>query len=214
MSATATKVDTKERPIILSGAMVRAILEGRKTQTRRVVKLLPVWFNRVHTCSGDIDRVTGQTLRHDCLSDSTGEFYRFCPYGKPGDRLWVRETWAPHDEAAINNRECEFIYYRADDETKYESDGAWHPSIFMPRWASRITLEVKAIRVERLQKISGFDARSEGYPEDMPDHTLMHDGGGRKTRQWFHAQWDTINARRGYSWESNPWVWVIEFKKL
>jgi hypothetical protein len=90
----------------------------------------------------------------------------------------------------------------------------WKPGIHMPRWASRINLEITEIRVERLQKISGFDARAEGYPEDMPDHTLMHDGGGKKTRQWFRQGWDSINAKRGFSWESNPWVWVIGFQKI
>src|ERR1051326_3308041 len=93
MSAAIAQTKVKERPIIFSGPMVRAILEGRKTQTRRVVKPLPAWFNRVCTCSGNIDRVTGQTLRHDCLSDLTAEFFHFCPYGVPQERLWVRETF-------------------------------------------------------------------------------------------------------------------------
>ena len=201
MSATATATKVKERPIIFSGPMVKAILEGRKTQTRRVITPLP-----------ERDPFPCQYV-YSCKEIK-------CPFA--ADRLWVRETWAPHDDSALANEEREYVYYRADDEKKYETDGAWRPSIFMPRWASRINLGVLQIRAERLQEISEADAIAEGLTQwsDPPRVTQIHYGETisdvweTDPRKAYARLWDTINAKRGYSWESNPWVWVIEFKKL
>src|SRR5688572_2068708 len=102
------------RPILFSGPMIRAILAGVKTQTRRVIT-----NERIKTFAPG-------------YADDRERILSLCPYGKPGDRLWCRETWAPHDDSVLATKESEFIYYRADDETKYDSDGAWRPSIFMP----------------------------------------------------------------------------------
>jgi len=175
----------KERPIIFSDEMVRAILAGEKTQTRRVMKPQPVNL---------VDAIQWEK----------------CPQGIPGDRLWVRETWAapgyldhrkPSDIEDWNP-----ILYRADGfiARQFEVGWSWHafmfgrwrPSVFMPRWASRINLEIVNVRVERLQDISEEDAKAEGC----------------KGIKEFRATWGRINAKRGYGWESNPYVWVIEFQ--
>jgi hypothetical protein len=251
MSATAKQVEVKERPIIFSGPMVKAILEGRKTQTRRVVKPLPIWFNRVHTCSGDIDPATGTTYRHDCLSDSTGEFYKFCPYGAPQGRLWVRETWqpirrnSPEQDAKIKasldrlergevkdivaevqswpfppSGERQLLYAADFGDWAYDVDSdlkPWRSPLFLPRELSRITLEIISVRVQRVQSITEADAIAEGV--DRHNHSARWPDGdpgtmGDVARRNFARGWDYLNAKRGYSWDSNPWVWVIEFKKL
>lgn len=171
---------SKEKPILFSGAMVRAILEGKKTQTRRVIKPQPMLDT--HT------RVTA------CYK---------CPYGAPGDRLWVRETWTTHQ----NDKGADCLLYRAEvpDPELY---APWRPSIFMPRAASRIMLEVTGVRVERIQEISEADAIAEGV-EIIPIDTSTW-----TNRQSFSILWDKINAKRGYSWASNPWVFVISFKLI
>lgn len=203
MSAATVQVEVKERPIIFSGPMVKAILEGRKTQTRRVAKVTS------DGCKpGFITPVAGFVPR------SLAEHVSYCPYGWVDDRLWVRETWAPHDAGVLANEEREHVYYRADDETKYETDGAWRSPIHMPRWASRITIEIINVRVERLQEISEADIRAEGIDEAFCEalgETAHRDPD--LVEAWAHG-WDSINAKRGYSWESNPWVWAITFKKL
>ena len=129
---------------------------------------------------------------------------RICPYGKPGDRLWVRETFGvcdfPGGSASFGKRK---ILYKADGETTYDI-GKWKPSIFMPRMYSRITLEITSVRVERLQDISNKDIESEGA---CGMACVTH-------RLTFKQLWDSINSKRGYSWESNPWVWVVEFERI
>ena len=199
----------KERPILFSGEMVRAILDGRKTQTRRVVTPQPngalfkegdTWVERWFHSGADDREVT-------------------CPYGAPGDRLWVKETWAVdpcHDDLAPRdlpysieedlrlNPEIAEIRYLADSAARL---GKTRPSIFMPRWASRITLEIVSVRVERVQAISRGDATCEGCP--FPN---MADGSNPKW--WFRDLWDSINAGGGFCWNANPWVWVIEFKRI
>lgn len=184
-----------ERPILFSGPMVRAVLSGAKSQTRRVVK--PQATSGPH----DLEQTIG-------TPDSLAAFVRHrCPYGVPGDRLWVRETWGPGP------------FYRADDETISPSDG-WRPSIHMPRWASRLTLEVVNVRVERLQDISDEDARAEGCPCYVCGAPL--DGRSENDCHCFHKQadaydfrnlWDSINAERA-PWASNPWCWVVSFKRV
>lgn len=189
----------KERPILFSAEMVRAILEGRKTQTRRVIKdglgdkpIDTIEFNGVSwTIAGDApSQHMGEVYMNDWSFDLR------CPFGVPGDRLWVRETW--HYRGGNNIEPSPgFVSYRADGEFTlpgYE----WRPSIFMPRWASRILLEVTTVRVERLQEISWEDHIAEGTPIGMT----------------FSELWDSINAKRDYPWESNPWVWAITFKRI
>lgn len=182
----------REHPILFSGPMVRAILENRKTQTRRVLREDNTWLY-----------VQGNYYIAEC-----------CPYGQVGDRLWVRETWRPTSEKAVR------IEYRADGEIRdfdqrsdfefYACGQRWRPSIFMPRWASRITLEIVAVRPERLQEINVEDARAEGCSRiqcdcgDCIDSTEIGE---------FQNLWDSIHGKR-YPWASNPWVWRIEFMVL
>jgi hypothetical protein len=174
MTTAATEV--KERPILFSGPMVKAIIEGKKTQTRRVIKPQPetAWTEWMITINLNGDNrywVDGKPTMHLNMKkdyDDKGE----CPFGKPGDRLWVRETWKRASMATPDG-----IMYAADNllrwfdgtdpaaassAVKFPRDGKWKPSIFMPRWASRITLEVVNVRVERLQEISEEDAIAEG----------------------------------------------------
>ena len=203
-----------ERPIIFSVEMVRAILEGRKTQTRRVVKtlLMPTAPGTDYCFHETKD---GQwEIGYDYL-DGTGQFLRYikCPYGRPGDRLWVRETFG-HGCADFRTTRNE-IHYRADgiDHIGHR----WQPSIHMPRWASRITLEIVKVRVERVQEITDSDIRDEGTENcqyALPPY-CTHCGGHEHlcNRDRFCDLWNSINAKRGYSWESNPWVWVVEFKR-
>ena len=199
---------TTERPILFSGPMVRAILDGRKTQTRRVVKFGKCKESGVGMAPCEI---AGAVNR--------GEDYRYCPYGQPGDRLWVRETWAltcaggwAADPSTLTFRAGGNPPVRSikpdefspvgdiEQRPDLELPGRWRPSIHMPRWACRLVLEVKAVRVERLQDISWQDARDEGVEEDTDHH-----------RACFADLWNALNAKRGHGWDTNPWVWVIEF---
>ena len=187
----------KERPIIFSWEMVRAILDGQKTQTRRVI-----------------------TPAHLDLKIKILEGELLSPYGYPCDRLWVRETWRA-EELVISG--LDVIRYQADNHYRpiennqeaadlwmavHKEGNPWRPSIFMPRWASRITLEIINIRPERLQEISEVDAKAEGVGAW---HNTI---GGTIYKPEFRFLWDSINAERGYGWEANPWVWVIEFKRI
>ena len=193
----------KERPILFSAPMVRAILDGRKTQTRRVVKPQP--SQELLDDYAQIRRERGvQKDDAEMLSECLP-----CPYGFPGDRLWVRETWARDDEDGA-------LMYRADvgcddDANAWErgriegvSRYRWRPSIHMPRWASRITLEITDVRVERLQDIGEEDAEAEGIPRSDVSPPDM----GRFAYQQL---WESINGPD--SWAANPWVWVIGFKR-
>lgn len=180
----------KERPILFSGSMVRAILRGEKTQTRRV--LLP----RSKPGFGLVPKATIAEHR---------EFWDLCPYGQPGDRLWVRETWfdtEPFCEMPLFQGRSRRWAYRAD-KAEFIGCHRWRPSIHMPRRASRITLEVVSVRVERVQAISRADAAAEGLSLTPGD-----------PRGYFPATWNLINSRRGYSWEANPWVWAVGFKVM
>lgn len=213
----------KERPILFSGEMVRSILDGRKTQTRRVVK------HKYHHLWQGGYYPTGQVLTN--LESQPGAFMEFrhaaqdapgyqgspasflvpCPYGKPGDRLWVREGFSgPYYQSKCPPSgwsDCDAIWYWADGSP---DRGDWtkpKPSIHMPRWASRITLEIVSVRVERLQDISESDALAEGGDyRKLPSNGLDP----AKARTWYRGMWETINGPG--SWSANPWVWVIEFK--
>jgi hypothetical protein len=226
-----------ERPILFSGAMVRALLKGRKTQTRRVIKPQPK---------------TGCQIAGVIFNG-----HESCLYGVPGDRLWVRETWAsPEENKAKSGRvaynadgvcgcwigggeDRDFVYHgrilqaegyrecfpengsttfglgkysdiRSGEFPSYKY--GWRPSIFMPRWASRITLEIISVRAERLQDIREEDALAEGCTKESSNGTAF--GPGHFTaRLDFMMLWDSINAKRGCPWDANPWVWRIEVRR-
>jgi hypothetical protein len=201
-----------ERPILFSAPMVRAILDKKKTQTRRVVKFSG-WPDE--ESQQDKHRIYKAVFRCDDGSfgwlsgeDTDGKFSAHlkpypgtqCPYGTPGDRIWVRETWRDTNTFGIQ--------YRADfEETEVMHGGKWRPSIFMPRGACRLTLEVTGVRVERLQDITDDAACCEGV--DLTNTSIP-----TYATQRFQKLWDSINAKRGFGWEVNPWVWVVEFRSL
>ena len=218
----------KERPILFSGAMVRALLDDSKTQTRRVVKMPPSWDCFVCADWGDgwwpYRSDDGESPSYD-----NDEIPMNCPYGRPGDRLWVRETWSVDDDGHI-----EWAIYRADGAELPElpptrKPARWRPSIHMPRWASRILLEVVSVRVERLNDCSQMDAIAEGAVsirsqawdrEHFPVWRYLFDEAvaagakppiGPTPVQAYQALWDSINGTD--SWDTNPWVWVVEFKR-
>ena len=202
----------KERPILFNTEMVKAILEGRKTQTRRVIKDQPL---------------SGRSIKH--YSDNEWVVYSDsdpivtlytikCPYGQVGDRLWVREMW----DYTGQGLDC---VYKADAKpTDIFPWEKYRPSIFMPRWASRITLEIVEIKVEKLQDISEADAIAEGLESlTRPNGKTLYSAPqcGDRPPYWessaseaFMWLWDSINAKRGYSWESNTWCWCLSFKRL
>lgn len=188
----------KERPILMSAPMVRAMLDGSKTQTRRVASKLVR-----HPDLGNLYTPGALVLE----SEPQHVIERACPYGRPGDRLWVREAWAPHPQ------DTGTVFYRAtvEDEPGFPIwSGPWRPSIHMPRWASRISLEVTGVRVERLQDISVADSIAEGLGE-----YASHLRGLSPCLEWRYAYedlWTEINGPE--SWAANPWVWVIDFKKV
>jgi len=198
---------TKEHPIIFNGPMVRAILAGRKTQTRRVMKPQPDPDGKVDV--GEIGSTRGFAYVRGSRGGRCTKIP--CPYGQPGDRLWVRETWALTDQAGYHEADA-WPVYRADDPDWETMEGwRWRPSIHMPRWASRITLEITDVHVERLQDISAGDAAAEGV-DGVVSVAITHDP--VPSRNAFRVLWDSINAKRGYGWDANPWVWVIEFRVL
>ena len=232
----------KTRPIIFSTERVRAILAGNTTQTRRVVKFMH-----------ETPKLIGQAAEHrnlnaayparekgwvfwqstragDGLAEFTKKAYAtglLCPYGEPGDRLWVRETFTRGiipikakgglqlklGPMARDGWQYAAWYDGDPDPWGWFSDRKRIPSIFMPRWASRITLEIVNVRVERLQEISVADAIAEGvyYRQVVKENhrAFPHD-----YLKSFSDLWNSINAKRGWPWESNPWIWVIEFRML
>jgi len=259
----------KERPILFSGAMVRAILEGQKTQTRVVVApsnchfgSAPAEFWKHADFSsawrdgqkgefrGDKYVVTGRgdgeyihvpchvKKEGECERCShwgwTGTSHRLWPnfgaahtwvqeseadYTPPASRLWVRETWRETGSAQMadgsipRSGTVAQVVYRAN---KCDHEGPWRSSIHMPRWASRITLEILKVRVERVQDISEDDAYAEGVTDTWPLDNLpyLSGHGGRAVLNNYAHLWDKINAKRGFGWDANPWVWVIDFGTL
>ena len=194
----------KYRPILFGGPMVKATQEGRKTQTRRVIK---PQFN--HKWGSGVRNGDDRYSVHVDIPNSDGTWkWLYCPYGQVGDRLWVKETFFPLSVDPVNVPLG--IKYRADNDFDPHKECygcSWRPSIHMPRWASRITLENTNIRVERLNSISEQDAIAEGAEpnnEIMPSAGCPHIVG-------FSYLWDSINGKK-YPWESNPLVWVVEFK--
>jgi len=229
LTADKAQCKIKERPILFSGPMVRALLDGRKTQTRRGIKPQPDHLHR------DIIGKPKPWSEKDWskLLPQIGPREITCPFGEPGDRLWVREA---HYITCVCSNECG-IGYRATHRTGNLADGdggynfrsfsddmaqageqwnwaqknqgteKWRPSIHMPRWASRITLEIVSVRVERLGNISRGDAMAEGCPfPNMAEDDNPVD--------WFRGIWQTIHPSEGpHGWAANPWVWVVEFKR-
>lgn len=216
-----------ERPILFSGAMVRAVRGGRKTQTRRVVKPQPAYGCRYEMNGAGTHALHlsgGITGTDDPLifvppTPKSADHRLACPYGVRGDRLWVRETWAPSDGGPS--------YYAADYEDVCKELGVeswrWRPSIFMPRGASRTTLGVTGVRVERLQAISAGDILREGavlrpHHDELLGKCPVSAFDGRMytdLRSLWVAGWDSINGKRpGCSWAENPWVWVVEFEQI
>lgn len=207
----------KERPILFSEPMVRAILAGTKQQTRRVIKPQPDGFV---PCT---NRPFWLAAKHDRPTIT-------CPYGQPGDRLWVRETWrAFFDDEVPPERprgprhtlgqpsrpdRKSFVFYKADGPGPVHPDGfpaCWHSAIYMPRKYSRITLEITGVRVERLQDISNEDARAEGVLPAYADQCVAL-GHQYEARPLYRELWQHINGPG--SWDANPWVWVLEFKRV
>lgn len=211
MTAT-TDTPTRERPILFSGPMVRAILECRKTVTRRVVKPQP---DEVFERSGDVLLAWGEEARSVSVQ---------CPYGRPGDLLWVRETWSDlawHRSAngVVGAWQSEIIYAADgvdhygpfDDPERVEREAiGWKPSIHMPKRHARLWLRVTDVRVERLHDIGEGDAVAEGM-----DWTAFKAGEakGSNPRDSFRILWDELNADRGHGWDQNPWVWRIAFER-
>jgi hypothetical protein len=217
----------KEHPILFSSEMVRAIMEGRKTQTRRVVtkqnselgsgewewlELADAWPDLLWGVTPGLKVPTPHAPPDYCPECVV----RLYPRTEKGSRLWVRETWqaiqrGPPDDIGIYPVDVpingmELVYRATDDDGLSEQGFRWRPSIHMPRWASRLTLEVLDVRVERLQEITVDDMLAEGIRVSDPRASYV--------RAHFMDPWDSLNAKRGYGWEENPWVWVITFNPL
>ena len=190
----------KERPILFSGQMVKAILEGKKTQTRRIVKPQPVYLPQFTMWGWK--EAAGGGYEVCWKGDMPEAISEYCPYGRPGDHLWVRETHLVTGGGAV--------LYKADHPDLIS--GYCRPSIHMLRQHSRITLEIVATSVQRLQYISDTDIVAEGI-----DYMIEKDGSLSTTfnRQAFANLWDKINGRReGCAWKNNPWVWVVDFSRI
>jgi hypothetical protein len=212
----------RERPIIFSAPMVRAILNGSKTQTRRICKPAAT-LSRVVACQDPATYAEGQRppyITPGWFGDEDGDVQFFCPYGKPGDRLWVRET-LDFDDARGHFYKATGMYvgpsldYEREPSPQNGLPCRVVPAIHMPLWASRITLEVTEVRVEQLQGISHIDAMAEGC--DTGSWTIAEGARpeapfGSNAVKRFRLLWESINGRG--SWDANPWVWVIEFRRL
>lgn len=200
----------KERGILFSAPMVLALLDGRKTQTRRLVN--PKMYLVV-----DGDETTGRIVEQsDPQFGKCAEEYAPCPYGQPGDRLWVRETWChlPWSAGAEKQSpkdEYVGIRYRATWDRSHHLP--WIPAIHMFRWASRITLEITDVRVQRVQDISEEDALAEGCDGDCGVGNMRVWAEMGRCRYHFAGLWDDINGKRA-PWSDNPWVWCISFKRV
>lgn len=213
----------KERPLLFSAPMVRAILEGRKTQTRRALKIQPLDILPMKGKKKGIEWI-GLKEREP---EPRGLVFR-CRYGVPGDRLWVRESFADllgtGIEHRVSNGRPQRYAYAADtkpgsygDQSRKDYGVKWTPSIHMPRNACRIVLQLTGVRIERLQDISESDAAAEGVESEFANAPFAGTFGslcGRQHRYGYQTLWDSLNAKRGFGWDSNPWVWVVEFKRV
>ncbi|EJC6252865.1 TPA: hypothetical protein QHS69_002728 [Klebsiella aerogenes] len=223
----------KERGMIFNGEMVRAILDGRKTQTRRIMKVQPepsksrpedFWFSskKLESMVHISDFAPGNSpiaVYHLFIQEHC------CPFGAVGDRIWVRETWARYNI----DQNSHDLAYRATTPADWPEEGRWRPSIHMPRWASRILLEITNVRIERLNAISPEDAESEGLERtnftgfgdepglpSYPEPDVYFDPLKKQWKEYppeaFAGLWESIYGEG--SWKANPWVWVIEFKRV
>ncbi len=226
-----------EKPILFSAPMVRAILDGRKTMTRRVIRPQPT-LTQEFPGRDSVWRWKNAQYSECILCDVLPTL---CPYGVAGDTLWVRETWAEFIDE-FTSPDDHTILYRADNAAmwqpismranfnplNHEHNPKWRPSIHMPRWASRITLKVLDVRVERVAVITEDDARAEGMyrldPTRHSPHSIMDGDEGlcnATAVECFRWLWDRLNGNRKdkhgkrlpYAWDDNPWVWVVEFEK-
>jgi hypothetical protein len=228
-----------EKSIPFGGDMVLAILDGRKTQWRDAMRVQPP-DDRYQLCklldsTARVDKKNVGKFHWQIVTDDlrvlASDDRHFAPPYQVGDRLWVRETFRHFGNIKRGNRPVRAqITYQADGETKdvgewdsfvnapkkawwYTDRESWTPSIQMPRWASRITLLIKSVRAERLQSITPADAKAEGdiersgFPEFYARGALCH-------MRWFRLLWDSINAKRGYGWDTNPWVWIYKFERV
>lgn len=211
----------KQTPILFSTPMVQGILEGRKTQTRRIIKHQPT----IDPQTGDwlVKGLAGNEEVHP-IEDWVKLQPKDCPYGQPGDILWVRETWAPFTAVIRVPRD---YHYKASKDANLNG-GKWKPSIHMPKAAARIWLEVVSVKVERLTDITEEDAIAEGIEgsaeEGYESYEIVHEGkhkgkpsphsifNNRLAKFSFTELWESINGVG--SWQANPWVWVIEFKRV
>lgn len=248
----------KERPVLFSAPMVRAILAGTKTQTRRVMKIQPEGGQRplsewsrglaasCHDHNPDQAKLDAHSARLEGrvfpFTTNSGSLVSYpCPYGHPGDRLWVRETWKVmlHSPGYDNGLQesggedsepgvatvaydaggemltVDFLEEIEDEQAARACKGKWKPSIHMPRWASRILLEITGVRVERLQDISTEDCIAEGIVRTPLVHLVTYVVPGTPieklgARAAYQSLWESINGPG--SWDANPWVWVVEFR--
>ncbi|EPK0124602.1 morphogenetic protein [Klebsiella variicola] len=214
----------KERGMIFNGEMTRAILDGRKTQTRRIMKVQPSEDFTPMNMALETDYkarwyTPGVVDKDGYLQPASKEVFGVsnenegysCPFGAVGDRIWVRETWARYNI----DQNSHDIAYRATTPADWPEEGRWRPSIHMPRWASRILLEITDVRVERLNSISQEDAQAEGMELTgwRPTYSDPDSGGEVMTPYDNFAElWSSICGDE--SWKANPWVWVISFKRV
>jgi hypothetical protein len=204
----------KERPILFSPTMVEAIITGRKTVTRRIINPQPL--NIISQGIGPASlRYTAEAVLD---SYRTPPALIECPFGRRGDYLWVRETWAAHllhdGKKPSDIKPGVKIWYKADNRVHQQDQGKWRPSIFMPRWASRLTLQIININAVKLQTIRRPDIEAEGVSlEAFKLHKQLDDtiNMDLAAQYKFEQLWNALNAKRGYSWEDDPWVWRIEF---
>ncbi|HBV6573000.1 TPA: hypothetical protein MD371_000417 [Klebsiella pneumoniae] len=214
----------KERGMIFNGEMVRALLDGRKTQTRRIIKDCTVGSDQISKFIQIEKKFIG------CYPEDVPELIReCCPYGVPGDRIWVREAFRVHSRAT----DVATLVYKASERNSWTEQThrvpvavcnkpatpeKWTPSLHMPRWASRILLEITDVRVERLNAISEEDATAEGVPPagsllpDYPGTFLTPKGDFATAKVAFQRLWESIYGEE--SWKANGWVWVISFKRV
>lgn len=216
-----TTTTIKERPILFSGAMVRALLAGSKTQTRRVVKPQP---------ANGLSNINGNFVLHSTIVDGVHKAdpgakniygHVRCPYGQPGERLWVRETFLHTGTQLIAATGQPGYIYQAESNQFEGWDGRWKPSIHMPRVASRLLLEIVSVRVERLSDISEADAVAEGIEVVYRDGPEVFYKRYSQPRKWhkllnprhsYETLWESI--KRPGSWAANPWVWVLTFRAI
>jgi hypothetical protein len=212
----------KEQPILFSTEMVKAILEGRKTQTRRVVVAQTgEWKGKqpIDVLPMKIPNEWVGLMQHD---PNRGQVFK-CRYGQVGDKLWFKEAWATEkrldhlEPSEIGNAAIVPLWYKADDNPVIDGEperGKWRSGRFMPKWAARIWLEITKVRVEKLQEITEEDAKAEGCPSIMTRDINYQLIDGVIPTFWFEEKWNDLNTKRGYGWDSNCWVWVLEFKKV